>query len=152
MERFGDHEHAAEETAQLARGLRAAMSAFVDQAGARRVLPTVFRVGRPGGTPAEQWAVLDDPGYDAGLRSDLVEQALAMVDVERPCPWLTRSGTLVPGDADLAWFAASRLAYARLGLDLPGFFVITRHGWLNLMTDTLMPVPGLRPRKRRRRA
>lgn len=132
-------------------GLRAALCDFIDAAGARRVLPTVFHVGRPGGRPGtHRLAVPEEPGLGPGLRADLVERALDGLDVADPCAWVTRSGPLAPTDHDFAWFSASREAFARHGLDLPGFFVITRAGWLNLMTEHALPHTGVRRRRRRR--
>lgn len=133
---------------ELATGMRAAMSAFVNAAGTRRVLPTIFHVGRPGGRADERWAIVDDPSQDAGLRIDLVEYAVEAAGLANPVPWMTRSGDLSPHDADLAWFAATRLAFERLELDLPGFFVVTRKGWMNLLTEDVQ-VQRIRARRRR---
>ena len=128
--------------------LRAALCDFVTDAGMRRVLPVVFHVGTPGG---DQVTLPHDPCFDAGLRADLVERAidgLAGVAAERPCPWVTRSGDLVPTDADFAWFSAAREGFGRHDLELPGFFVISRHGWLNLANDDIVRWRRVRPRPR----
>ena len=132
----------------LAGRLRQELSDFVAAAGTRRSLPTLVHVGRPGG---ERITVPHDHSFDAGLRADLLERALTGLDAvtgARPVPWVTRSGDLTPGDADFAWFAAAREAFGRHGLDLPGFFVISRHGWLNLADDDVVRWRRVRPRPR----
>ncbi|WP_148045036.1 hypothetical protein [Nocardioides marmorisolisilvae] len=122
--------------AEVAGLLRVALTEHVSAAGTKRALPTVMHVGTPG---VEAVAVPDAPDLDPGLRADLMERALDGLDLSRtPLPWLTRIGELAPGDVDLAWFAATREAYGRHSLDLPGFFVMTRYGWLDLATDELI--------------
>jgi len=126
------------DTLPLAGQLRAALCDFVRAAGTRRKLPVTFHVGTPGGA---QVSLPHDPCFDAGLRADLVERAIDGLEGsagERPCPWLTRTGDLVPGDADFAWFAAAREAFGRHGVPLPGFFVLTRYGWLNLANEDVI--------------
>lgn len=132
---------------ELAAGLRTALHAFLDAAGSRRLLPAVFHLGRPGGRPEERWAVVEDGSYDVGIRSDLVAHGIDCLALDDPCPWLTRGGGLTPTETDRAWLAACRLAFARHGISLPGFFVVTRRGWVNLDADE--PVPVI-PRRRRR--
>lgn len=119
--------------------LRAALCAFVDEAGTRRSLPVVFHVGIPGGRAGiDRVAVPHALGTDAALRADLADRALSRLSAparERACPWVTRSGDLHPAEPDLHWLAAAYAAFGRHGRDWPGFFVITRHGWINLSTD-----------------
>ncbi len=135
----------------LSRCLRAELIAFVNDAGARRVLPSVFHVGRPGGRRGrDQLAVPEEGYFGPGLRADLVVQCLDSIRPLRDdviVPWVTRSGDLVPFDSDVAWAAGAREAFARYGRAFPGFFVITRQGWLNLSTGDIAEV-----RIRRRRA
>lgn len=122
----------------LAGQLRAALCDFVSSAGTRRKLPTLFHVGTPGG---DHITLPHDLYFDAGLRADLVERAIDGLDgraAERPVPWLTRTGELTPGDADFAWFAAAREGFGRHARDLPGFFVVTRYGWLNLANEDVI--------------
>jgi len=129
----------------LAAQLRAAMCDFVAAAGTRRKLPIVLHVGTPGGGHA---TLPHDPWFDAGLRADLVERAIDGLTgpaARRPCPWLTRTGALAPTDADFAWFSAAREAFGRHDLDLPGFFVITRYGWLNLANEDVIRWRRVRP-------
>jgi hypothetical protein len=134
----------------LAGQLRAALCAFVAAAGTRRKLPIVFHVGTPGG---DQITLPHDIYFDAGLRADLVERAIDGLDgraAENPCPWLTRSGDLAPTDADFAWFSAAREGFGRHGLELPGFFVVTRYGWLNLANEDVIRWRRVRPDPRSR--
>jgi len=131
----------------LAGQLRAALCDFVSSAGTRRRLPTLFHVGTPGG---EQITLPHDRYFDAGLRADLVERAIDGLDGpagDRPVPWLTRTGDLAPADADFAWFTAAREGFGRHGLDLPGFFVVTRYGWLNLANEEVIRWRRVRPRQ-----
>jgi hypothetical protein len=131
--------------AEVAALLRAALSAHVRGAGTRRALPTVVHVGTPG---LDEFLLREEPQLDAGLRADLVERALDGLDLSRaPLSWITRTGVLSPGDADLAWFAAAREAYGRHALELPGFFVMTRYGWLDLSTDEGITWSRIRPAK-----
>ena len=131
------------DSAEIAGLLRLALTQHVTAAGTRRALPTLMHVGRPG---LQQVVVDEQPGLDPGLRADLMERALDGLDLEdAPLAWLTRTGVLSPGDADLAWFAATREGYGRHSLVLPGFFVMTRYGWLNLATDELIRWSRIRP-------
>jgi hypothetical protein len=134
----------------LAGQLRAALCDFVTSAGTRRRLPTLFHVGTPGG---EQITLPHDLYFDAGLRADLVERAIDALDGlagARPVPWLTRVGDLSPTDADFAWFSAAREGFGRHGRELPGFFVVTRYGWLNLANEDVIKWRRIRPDRRAR--
>ena len=139
------------DTLPLAGQLRAALCDFVSAAGTRRLLPTLFHVGTPGG---DHVTLPHEARFDGGLRADLVERALEGLEgsaAQRPVPWLTRIGDLAPSDADFAWFAASREGFGRHGLDLPGFFVMTRYGWLNLANEDVIRWRRVRPRVARTR-
>lgn len=134
----------------LAAQLRAALCDFVTAAGTRRRLPTLFHVGTPGGT---HLTLPHDTRFDPGLRADLVERAVDGLEdhaAARPVPWLTRTGDLVPTDPDFAWFAAAREGLGRHGLELPGFFVVTRYGWLNLANEDVIQWRRVRPDRSRR--
>jgi hypothetical protein len=129
--------------AKVAGLLRLALTEHVTAAGTRRSLPTVLHIGTPG---VEQVVVPDEPSLDPGLRADLVERAVDGLElVQPPIAWLTRCGELSPADADLAWFAATREAFARHSLAPPGFFVMTRYGWLNLVNDEVVRWSRVRP-------
>ena len=120
---------------QLAAHARTAYDAFLRECGRRRSDPITVRIGTPGGPGL---AIAHDPSLDAGFRADLLERALDDFDPATAIPWLTRGGVLVPGDPDLSWFAAARAAYGRHGAVLPGFLIITRDGWRNLLDDELV--------------
>jgi hypothetical protein len=129
--------------AEIAGLLRLALTQHVRAAGTRRALPTLMHVGTPG---IEEVVVPEEPGLDPGLRADLLERALDGLDLQSaPLPWVTRVGELAPGDVDLVWFAATREAYGRHSLGLPGFYVMTRYGWLNLATDEVVRFSRVRP-------
>jgi hypothetical protein len=135
----------------LAGQLRTALCDFVTGAGSRRRLPTLFHIGTPGG---EEITLPHDQYFDAGLRADLVERAIDGLGGragERPVPWLTRCGDLSPTDADFAWLSAAREGFGRHDRELPGFFVITRHGWLNLANDEVIRWRRVRPARTPRR-
>ncbi len=100
----------------------------------RRRFPPAVHVGRPAG-PRESAALTETKGYDAGLRADVVSRLLDLLawDLpEEPAAWLTRPGDLEPQDVDLAWLAASHLAFAMHGRSLASYYVITRAGWLEM--------------------
>lgn len=124
----------------LSRRLRAELVAFVNACGVRRVVPPVFHIGVPGGRRGrDQVGVAEAREFDSGLRADLVDRCLDCFDPGEPVllPWLTRSGDLVAHDVDHAWAAAAREAFGRHGRAFPGFWVITRSGWMDLATSVV---------------
>jgi hypothetical protein len=92
----------------------------------RRHVPPVLHVGRPGGPTS---TVDDDPGWDHGLRTEIVGAALR-ARRDPPWVWVTRSGPLSMQDADAAWLGATVAASAERGTD-PSYVVVTRHGWFD---------------------
>ena len=115
---------------ELAQRITVELRAFVAGAGTRRALPTTCHVGHPGG---ERVSLATVDG--ASLRADLVERAIdGLRHIEGACAWLTRGGELGTTDADAAWFAAVRAGYARHGLTVPAFVVITRTAWMDLVS------------------
>jgi hypothetical protein len=117
----------------LAAAIHEELRAFVSAAGSRRSLPTTCHVGHPGGEHA-RWP--HEVTNDTSLRADLVERALdGLLETEGACVWLTRGGGPEVCDADADWFAAARTAFARHGLPLTSFFVLTRTTWVDLVTD-----------------
>lgn len=112
--------------------LRSVGRAYVRECRGRRLHPTVLRLGLLGG---QHVVVPLEPATDPGLRADLLERILDELDPERALPWLTRGGALSPGDTDFAWYAAARAAYGRHGHLLRAFYVITRDGWFDLVSD-----------------
>jgi hypothetical protein len=115
---------------QLTRAVRR----FADATPARRRATPWLRIGSPGG---RHLGLADDPGYDAGLRADVVERVLDGFDPASPPPtaWLTRTGGVAPGDVDLAWLAACREGYGRHGITLTSFYLVTRSAWSDLLDD-----------------
>lgn len=98
----------------------------------RRHVPATLHVGLPGG---EVTTVADDPGWDHGLRTEIVG-AVLRARRDPPWVWVTRSGPLTLQDADAAWLGPTLTAAAERGVDV-AYVVVTRHGW----TD---PRSGLR--------
>ena len=116
------HEH-------LAAAISHELRVFVTAAGTRRALPTTCHVGHPRG---EQVALAD---VEDSLRADLVERAIdGLLAADGACAWVTRGGQVGTTDADVAWFAAARHGFARHGLGLPAFVVVTRAAWVDLVS------------------
>ncbi len=116
----------------LAAAIKGELCEFVAAAGTRRQLETTCHVGHPGGDRTRFRHIDLD---DAALRADLVERAIdGLQTTAGACAWVTRGGELGLVDADAEWFAASRAAFARHGLPLPGFFVLNRRGWVDLVS------------------
>ena len=106
----------------------------------RRVFPLGLHVGAPDGPQRRlevPWPVPRE--YDAGLRFDLAD---ALVDTvvadwredEPFWAWLTRPGVPEVHDHDLGWLAATTKAMEARQRELAGFRVVTRTGWLDLVS------------------
>lgn len=118
--------------ADLTAAIHGELRAFVRAAGTRRALPTTCHVGHPGGERAH-WP--HEVTEDRSLRADLVERAIdGLLETEGACAWVTRGGEPDLSDADAEWFAAARTAFARHGVPLPAFFVLTRNAWVDLVS------------------
>lgn len=116
----------------LTRGIRRELRDFVTAAGKKRALPPTCHVGHPG---KDRVALPHVAPLEASLRADLVERVIdGLQETEGACGWVTRSGPLHLTDADVEWFVATRTGFSRHGLTLPGFFVLTRGGWLDLVS------------------
>ncbi len=90
----------------------------------RRHVPPRLHVGVPGGPTT---TVADEPGWDHGLRTEIVGAVLR----HRRDPawvWVSRSGPLTLQDVDAAWLGATLAAAAERGVDV-AYVVVTRHGW-----------------------
>lgn len=138
--------------------LREEVRRLLADAGWRRQLPLRCFVGHPGGRDETHVAELEvpsdrvvralAPGALAGLRTDLVERALDGLDDPRGALcWVGRSGGLGVGDAELAWWAASRRGFARHDLEPAAFCVLNRSGWLEPDTGRGRTWARLRPRR-----
>jgi hypothetical protein len=90
----------------------------------RRHVPPRLHIGVPGGPTT---SVADDPGWDHGMRAELVGAALR-ARRDPPWVWVTRSGPLSLQDVDAAWLAPTVAAAAERDVDI-AFVVVTRHGW-----------------------
>lgn len=106
---------------------------------ARGHVPVQVWAGVPGATDPARSVAFDTatcPPRPALDRGHQMEIALSLVStvrgvVEEPMLWLSRSGGPEPSSEDLGWYAASRAAWAELGLP-HSFAVVTREGWTHL--------------------
>jgi hypothetical protein len=102
----------------------------------RRVFDLAVHIGQLGGrrdifvVPAR-----DLPVMDVGLRTDVAAALLEGTDESWREAWVTRPGTPELHDLDLQWLAAVREAFAMHGRTLEGFWVITRFGWRDALTE-----------------
>lgn len=131
--------------------IRIELIRFVNAAGARRVLAPILVLGAPGSRRVgDQVRISEQQAADAGpgSRPDLVDRALEDLRSDAPAPlaWITRSGALAPGDVDFGWLSATFSAFARHGLELTAFYVITQRGWVELLTGELISL-RVRPRR-----
>lgn len=117
---------------------------FVSGAGRQRNLPTTLHLGVPSGTHV---AIDHEDWFDAALRADLVERALACTEAADPLAWLTRPGRLVAHERDHQWLAATASAFATHGMSLRDFYVITRQGWLELTSGEAHSWYRVRPHR-----
>jgi hypothetical protein len=91
----------------------------------RHRFPAVLHVGTPGGVVS---TVVDDRGWDAGLRADLAGAVLRAVRRPAALAWLTRPGDLTFQDVDAAWLGPLLRGAEEGHVDLT-YVVVTRHGW-----------------------
>ena len=116
----------------LTRNVASAATAFLRERRGKRVHPTTVRIGALDGPHI---GLPHDPGMDVGLRTDLVARALDGFDPSGALTWLTRGGPLDPVATAFAWLVAAREGFARHGVRLPAFVVITTEGWFDLVND-----------------
>lgn len=79
----------------------------------------------------------DLPAVDAALRIDVLSSLLEESPDRWRTAWLVRPGTPEVHDLDLQWLAAARTAFGMHGRSLDGFFVVTRSGWRDVLTDEM---------------
>jgi hypothetical protein len=136
---------------ELATAITHELRAFVARVGTRRALPTTCHVGHPHGDHvrlAQLDGQLDGP-LEPSLLADLVTRAVdGLLEVDGACAWVTRGGDLGTTDADAAWFAAARQGFARHGLVLPAFAVVTRTAWVDLVSGEQRLWTRVRTRRR----
>lgn len=101
----------------------------------RRVFDVSVSVGLPAAA-RDSFVVRaqDVPTVDGALRTDVISSLVGQTGDECVCAWVTRPGVPDPHDLDLAWLAASEVAFGIHGRALVGFFAITRTGWLDVRT------------------
>jgi hypothetical protein len=102
----------------------------------RRVFDVSVHVGVLGG-PRDSFVVRaqDLPAVDAALRTDVVAALVGNSPASWRTAWLVRPGTPEPHDLDLQWLAAASSAFGMHDRTLDGFFVLTRAGWRDVLTD-----------------
>jgi hypothetical protein len=102
----------------------------------RRVFDVAVVVGELGGD-RDSFVVRaqDQPAVDTALRTDVVSALLEDSPPAWRTAWVARPGTPEPHDLDLQWLAAARTAFGMHARPLEGFFVVTRSGWRDVLTD-----------------
>jgi hypothetical protein len=102
----------------------------------RRVFDTVVHVGVLAG-PRDSFVVRaqDLPAVDAALRTDVLCSLVEQAPPRWRTAWLVRPGTPELHDQDLRWLAAARTAFGVHARPLDGFYVVTRTGWRDVLTD-----------------
>ena len=102
----------------------------------RRVFDASVHVGTLGGARTGFVARAQDvPALDAALKVDVVCALLGDSPAAWRTAWLVRPGTPEPHDLDLQWLAAASSAFGMHDRTLDGFFVLTRAGWRDVLTD-----------------
>ncbi|GGF32484.1 hypothetical protein GCM10011519_02350 [Marmoricola endophyticus] len=120
------------EQAVSERGFAVEVRRFVTEHHRRRRIAITVHVGVPGGARRD---LVPDPGWDAGLRADVLGRLLDSYASHDVCSlWLSRGGGAAATDADLAWLRAARVAGPARGLPVESFVVVTRAGWWDLLT------------------
>jgi hypothetical protein len=102
----------------------------------RRVFDVAVVVGELGGD-RDSFVVRaqDQPAVDTALRTDVVSALLEDSPPAWRTAWVARPGSPEPHDLDLQWLAAARTAFGMHARPLEGFFVVTRSGWRDVLTD-----------------
>jgi hypothetical protein len=93
----------------------------------RRHFPAALHVVAPGRDPV---TVVDDRGWDAGLRADVAGAALRAASDGTAIAWVARPGSLVLEDVDVDWLAPLLRTADEHVVDLI-YVVVTRHGWID---------------------
>ena len=102
----------------------------------RRVFDAAVHVGVLAG-PRDSFVVRaqDLPAVDAALRTDVLSSLVEQAPSTWRTAWLARPGDPELHDQDLAWLAAARTAFGIHARPLEGFYVVTRTGWRDVLTD-----------------
>ena len=104
----------------------------------RRVFDAAVHVGELAG-PRDSFVLRaqDLPAVDTALRTDVVSSLVEQAPPGWRTAWLVRPGTPELHDQDLRWLASARTAFAIHDRPLDGFYVVTRNGWRDVMTDEI---------------
>jgi hypothetical protein len=102
----------------------------------RRVFDAAVQVGILAGA-RDSFVVRgqDLPVVDAALRTDVLCSLVGQAPPAWRTAWLIRPGTPELHDQDLHWLAAARTAFGIHARPLDGFYVVTRTGWRDVLTD-----------------
>lgn len=102
----------------------------------RRVFDVSVHVGELAGA-RDSFVVRaqDLPAVDAALRIDVLSALLEDSPDGWRTAWLARPGTPEVHDLDLQWLAAAGTAFGMHARVLDGFYVVTRAGWRDVLTD-----------------
>ena len=102
----------------------------------RRVFDAAVHVGVLAG-PRDSFVVRaqDLPAVDSALRTDVLSSLVEQAPPTWRTAWLVRPGVPELHDQDLGWLAAARTAFAIHARRLEGFYVVTRTGWRDALTD-----------------
>jgi hypothetical protein len=111
----------------------------------RRHFPAVLHVVAAGHDPV---TVVDDRGWDAGLRADVAGAALCRAGDGTAIAWLARPGSLVLEDVDADWLGPLLRAAEEHDVDLT-YVVVTRHGWIDPRTGVHRTWRRIRDRRSR---
>lgn len=104
----------------------------------RRVFDVAVQVGVLAG-PRDSFVVRaqDLPAVDAALRTDVLCSLVEQAPPTWRTAWLVRPGVPELHDQDLCWLAAARTAFGIHARSLEGFYVVTRTGWRDMLTDEI---------------
>ena len=102
----------------------------------RRVFDVSVHVGELAGA-RDSFVVRaqDLPAVDTALRIDVLSALLEDSPDGGRTAWLARPGTPEVHDLDLQWLAAAGTAFGMHARTLDGFYVVTRAGWRDVLTD-----------------
>jgi hypothetical protein len=111
----------------------------------RRVFDAAVHVGEIAG-PRDSFVMRaqDLPTVDAALRTDVLSSLVEQAPPGWRTAWLARPGSPELHDQDLRWLAAARTAFGIHGRPLDGFYVVTRQGWRDVMTEEMRTWTRLR--------
>ena len=129
-------DHPAPLPRSVVRGLRREAFRQLQSDPRRTAFPAVLHVGRLDAWPAEQDACEVPRAVGPGWARDVVEAMLLdRRRAEVTDAWLTRPGDPEPDHLDRVWAAALREAAAAYALPPARFFVVTRTGWTQVLTE-----------------